>query len=88
MPRHLTTLVQVRYGSTWGAIRGGSGGTEGFVEFDGMREYITEAYVWHGDHFDSLLFKTNRGRTVGRLDRAETDPSGEMRPLGAEKHRL
>jgi hypothetical protein len=34
----LTTLVQVRYGSTWGTRRGGSGGTKGFLEFDGMRE--------------------------------------------------
>jgi hypothetical protein len=68
----------VRYGSTWGARRGGSGGTEGFVEFDGITEYITEAYVWHGSYFDSLLFKTNRGRTVGGLKTAETDPSGEI----------
>jgi hypothetical protein len=74
----MANLVQVRYGSTWGARRGGSGGTEGSVEIDGITEYITQAYVWHGSYFDSLLFKTNRGRTVGGLNTAETDPSGEI----------
>ena len=70
--------MQVRYGSTWGARRGGSGGTEDILEVDGTQEYITEAYLWHGWYFDSLLFRTNRGRTIGGLKTAETDPSGEI----------
>jgi hypothetical protein len=61
-----------------GARRGGSGGTEiSAVEFDGITEYITEAYLWHGWYFNSLLFRTNRGRTIGGLHVAENDPSGE-----------
>jgi hypothetical protein len=47
-----TDWIQLRYGSDWASVRGGSGGTPGpTLSFDGSDEFVTEAYVqtggWH-----------------------------------------
>lgn len=54
-----------RYGANWAPQRGGSGGGAAKIEFDGVTEYITEAYTSSSTYIDRLTFKTNLGRTLG-----------------------
>jgi hypothetical protein len=50
-----TDSIQLRYGRTWGPARGGSGGAGSNLTFDGVVEFVAEAWVSADTFMDTLV---------------------------------